>query len=59
MYIYVVTSKHLCVLASSSLSILDLAPGSEPIRLTVYTKGAIEEIAKIKSSYLELMEVIQ
>ena len=47
------------VRSASSLSILDLAPGSEPIRLTVYTKGAIEEIAKIKSSHLELMEVIQ
>ena len=37
------------------LSVLDLAPGSEPIRLTVYSKAAIEEIAKIKSTHLELM----
>lgn len=39
----------------SSLSVLDLAPGSQPIRLTVYSKGAIEEISKIKSPHLELM----
>ncbi|MFQ5476205.1 MAG: 50S ribosomal protein L4 [Nitrosopumilus sp.] len=37
------------------LSILDLAPGSDPIRLTVYSKSAIEEIAKIKSTHLEIM----
>lgn len=37
------------------LSVLDLAPGSDPIRLTVFSKSAIEEIAKIKSPHLELM----
>jgi len=37
------------------LSVLDLAPGSDPIRLTVYSKSAIEEIAKIKSTHLEVM----
>ncbi|GKS67517.1 50S ribosomal protein L4 [Nitrosarchaeum sp.] len=37
------------------LSVLDLAPGADPIRLTVYSKAAIEEIAKIKSTHLELM----
>ncbi|WP_299292346.1 50S ribosomal protein L4 [Nitrosopumilus sp.] len=37
------------------LSVLDLAPGSDPIRLTVYTKSAIEEIGKIKSTHLEIM----
>ena len=36
-------------------SVLDLAPGSHPIRLTVYSKSAIEEIAKIKSTHLEVM----
>jgi len=39
----------------NNLSVLDLAPGSAPIRLTVYTKNAIEEIAKIKSPNIELM----
>ena len=37
------------------LSVLDLAPGSDPIRLTVYSKTAIEEIAKIRSTHLEVM----
>jgi len=39
-----------------NLSVLDLSPGSEPIRLTVYTKDAIEEISKIQSKHLKLME---
>jgi len=38
-----------------NLSVLDLAPGAVPIRLTVYSKSAIEEISKIKSTHLELM----
>tara|TARA_B110000014_G_scaffold242064_1_gene211359 strand:- start:1033 stop:1845 length:813 start_codon:yes stop_codon:yes gene_type:complete len=37
------------------LSVLDLAPGSDLIRLTIYSKKAIEEISKIKSRHLELM----
>ena len=43
----------------TDLSILDLAPGAHPIRLTVYSKSAIEEIAKIKSTHLELMVKVQ
>jgi len=41
--------------AVKELSVLDLAPGSDLIRLTVYSKAAIEEIGKIKSPHLELM----
>ncbi len=37
------------------LSVLELAPGSDLIRLTVYSKKAIDEISKIKSRHLELM----
>ena len=39
----------------NDLSVLDLAPGSDPIRLTVYSKSAIEEIGKIKSTHLEVL----
>ena len=38
-----------------NLSVLDLAPGSDPIRLTVYTRGAIDDVAKIRSTHLEVM----
>jgi len=44
---------------ASQLSVLDLAPGADPIRLTVYSKSALEDIAKIKSSHLELMVTIK
>lgn len=47
------------VKAASDLSVLDLAPGSQPIRLTVYTKAALNELANIKSSHLNLMEALQ
>ncbi|MGI0094066.1 MAG: 50S ribosomal protein L4, partial [Nitrosotalea sp.] len=40
-----------------NLSVLDLAPGAQPIRLTVFSKGAIEEIAKLKSPHLEIMVI--
>ena len=41
------------------LSVLDLAPGSVPIRLAVYSKSAINELSKIKSPHLELMVKIK
>lgn len=47
------------VVSANNLSILDLAPGSQPVRLTVYTKSAIDEISKIKSPHLELMGMLQ
>src|SRR5574340_720623 len=43
------------VVSAKSLSVLDLAPGATPVRLTVFSKGAIEEISKIKSPHLEIM----
>ena len=39
----------------NDLSVLDLAPGANLIRLTAYSKKAIAEISKIKSRHLELM----
>ena len=38
-----------------SLSVLDLAPGSEPGRLVVYSESAIDSIGKIQSTHLEIM----
>lgn len=45
--------------AANQISVLDLAPGSDPIRLTVYSKNAIEEISKIKSTHMEIMVKVQ
>ena len=43
------------VVEAKNLSVLDLAPGAKLVRLTVFSKGAIEEISKIKSPHLEIM----
>ena len=41
------------------LSVLNLAPGGSIIRLTVFSKKAIEEISQIKSNHLEIMVALQ
>ncbi len=46
------------VRAASDLSVLDLAPGSQSIRLTVYTKAALSELANIKSPHLQIIEAL-
>lgn len=40
----------------SNISVLDLAPGSEPARLTVYSESALASLADIKSKHLTIME---
>ena len=45
--------------ASKNLSVLNLAPGGTIIRLTVFSKKAIEEISQIQSTHLELMVTLQ
>ena len=44
---------------AKELSVLNLAPGGTLIRLTVFSKKAIEEIAEIKSRHLELMVTLK
>ena len=44
---------------AKDLSVLNLAPGGTLIRLTVFSKKAIEEIAEIKSRHLELMVTLK
>jgi len=47
------------VCSAKELSVLNLAPGGTLIRLTVFSKKAIEEIAEIKSRHLELMVTLK
>ena len=35
------------VKAVDSLNVMDLLPGSKPIRLTMYSQNAIDELAKV------------
>ena len=45
--------------STKNLSVLNLAPGGSLIRLTIFSKKAIEEISQIKSNHLELMVTLQ
>ena len=47
------------VCEAKNLSVINIAPGGTLIRLTVFTKKAIEEIAEIKSRHLELMVTLK
>ena len=47
------------VCSVKDLSVLNLAPGGTLIRLTIFSKKAIDEIAQIKSTHLELMVTLQ
>jgi large subunit ribosomal protein L4e len=47
------------VVEARNLSVIDLAPGARPVRLTAFSKSAIEELAKLKSPHLELMVAMQ
>ena len=47
------------VCSAKNLSVLNLAPGGTLIRLTIFSKKAIEEIAEIKSRHLELMVTLK
>ena len=47
------------VCTAKNLSVLNLAPGGTLIRLTVFSKKAIQEIAEIKSQHLELMVTLK
>ena len=44
------------VVQAKNLSVLDLAPGSNPARLTIYSKGALEELAKLSCKQLEIAQ---
>ncbi|MGD1835463.1 MAG: 50S ribosomal protein L4 [Nitrososphaeraceae archaeon] len=40
------------------LSVLDLAPGSKPVRLTIFSKQAIEDLKEFKSTQNIVMELL-
>jgi large subunit ribosomal protein L4e len=44
---------------AKDISILDLAPGSKPIRLTIFSQGAIEYMKSLKAPIHKILEVIR
>ncbi|MDE1866489.1 MAG: 50S ribosomal protein L4, partial [Thaumarchaeota archaeon] len=47
------------VVEAKNLSVIHLAPGAKPARLTAFSKSAIDELAKLKSTHLELMVTLK
>ena len=45
------------VKTAREISVLDLAPGSKPIRLTVFSQNAIEQLKEMKASMHKIMEM--
>ena len=41
------------------LSVLDLAPGSKPIRLAIYSENAIEQLKDVKAPLHKIMELVK
>jgi large subunit ribosomal protein L4e len=41
------------------LSVLDLAPGAKPIRLTIFSQNAIEKLKHVKAPILKIMEMMK
>jgi large subunit ribosomal protein L4e len=40
------------------LSVLDLAPGAKPIRLTIFSQNAIEKLKDVKAPIVKVMEMM-
>jgi large subunit ribosomal protein L4e len=38
--------------------VIDLAPGSKPIRLTIFSQNAIEQLKKLQAPMHRVMELI-
>jgi len=47
------------VVPIENLSITDLVPGTKPVRLTVYTKSAIESMNKIKTVWSKIQGMVK
>ena len=45
------------IVNSKSLSVLDLVPGSKPIRLTIFSKNSLDELKNMNCSYTKILEM--
>ena len=44
---------------ASHISVLDVAPGAEPARLTIYSESALSVLSGMDSTHLRIMEAVQ
>jgi large subunit ribosomal protein L4e len=47
------------VVSIENLSITDLVPGTKPVRLTVYTKNAIDSMNKINTVWSKIQGMVK
>ncbi|MEW5841307.1 50S ribosomal protein L4 [Nitrososphaera sp.] len=47
------------VKTAREVSVLDLAPGSKPIRLTVYSQNAVEQLKQVRAPVHKIMEMVR
>lgn len=47
------------VKTAREISVLDLAPGSKPARLTVFSQNAIEQLKEVKAPMHKIMEIVK
>jgi large subunit ribosomal protein L4e len=43
---------------AKDVSVIDLAPGSKPIRLTIFSQNAIEQLKNLQAPMHKVMELI-
>ena len=47
------------VVSVENLSIMDLVPGTKPVRLTIYTKNAIDSMNKINTIWSKVQSMVK
>lgn len=47
------------VKTAREISVLDLAPGSKPIRLAVFSQNAVEQLKEVKAPMHKIMEIVK
>jgi large subunit ribosomal protein L4e len=47
------------VVSIENLSIMDLVPGTKPVRLTIYTKNAIDSMSKINTVWSKIQTMVK
>ncbi len=51
--------QGVAVKTAREISVLDLAPGSKPIRLAVFSQNAIEQLKEVKAPMHKIMEIVK
>jgi large subunit ribosomal protein L4e len=47
------------IVSIENLSIMDLVPGTKPVRLTIYTKNAIDSMNKVNTVWSKIQSMVK